>query len=517
MKHIIKYFYILIISLLINACASDYLDTVPTASIGTPTVFQTTENAQLAVNGIAKLMTRQYLGSQGFNGEGTIKMYYGNYPGNHFFVNLPGWASIINSLYNENTTSIYLYYPWYYYYMIIGNANAIIMNIDEAQGSQNDKDYIKAQALTYRAYSFMMLAQIYGNRWKDSNGGATDAIVLRIDQSDGDIPLSSLKSTYEQIYTDLEDAIDLYKASGKSRPANNNYSPSIHVAYATFARAALNKEDYPNASKYAVLAREGYPLMNVSDYKAGFATPTSEWIWSCYGASDETLYFYSYFAYIAYTSNASAVRTYPKCISRELYHKIPETDIRRDLFLDPKEDPYTTSTGLAAANGDLFKRAFSLYPDIYSTASVYAYMQFKIAANDNPGVGHLNNFRSSEMYLIEAEAKYFSNDYTGAQKALNDLTANSNRDPEYNCTKTGAELLEEIKLYRAIELWGEGFDWFDYKRWGDDIERKTYAEGGNFIAALAKVIKPNENNKWTWKIPVKETDYNKLIGGALPE
>lgn len=517
MKHIIKYFYILIISLLINACASDYLDTVPTASIGTPTVFQTTENAQLAVNGIAKLMTRQYLGSQGFNGEGTIKMYYGNYPGNHFFVNLPGWASIINSLYIENTTSIYLYYPWYYYYMIIGNANAIIMNIDEAEGSQNDKDYIKAQALTYRAYSFMMLAQIYGNRWKDSNGGATDAIVLRIDQSDGDIPLSSLKSTYEQIYTDLEDAIDLYKASGKSRPANDNYSPSIHVAYATFARAALNKEDYPNASKYAVLAREGYPLMNVSDYKAGFATPTSEWIWSCYGASDETLYFYSYFAYIAYTSNASAVRTYPKCISRELYHKIPESDIRRDLFLDPKEDPYTTSTGLAASNGVLFKRAFSLYPDIYETASVYAYMQFKIAANDNPGVGHLNNFRSSEMYLIEAEAKYFSNDYTGAQKALNELTANSNRDPEYNCTKTGAELFEEIKLYRAIELWGEGFDWFDYKRWGDDIERKTYAEGGNFIAALAKVIKPNENNKWTWKIPVKETDYNKLIGGALPE
>ena len=30
-----------------------------------------------------------------------------------------------------------------------------------------------------------------------------------------------------------------------------------------------------------------------------------------------------YFAYIAYTSNASAVRTYPKCISRELYDQIP--------------------------------------------------------------------------------------------------------------------------------------------------------------------------------------------------
>ena len=116
-------------------------------------------------------------------------MYYGNYPGNHFFVNLPGWSSIINSLFHENTSSIYLYYPWYYYYMIIGNANTIIMNIDEAEGSDADKAFIKAQALTYRAYSFTMLAQIYSYRWKDSNNGSSDGLVLRIDQSDGDMPL----------------------------------------------------------------------------------------------------------------------------------------------------------------------------------------------------------------------------------------------------------------------------------------------------------------------------------------
>ena len=114
MKHKIKFLYIAVIALFLNACSDSYLDTVPTSSIGTPTVFETTDNAKLAINGIAKLMTRQYLGSQGFNGEGTIKMYYGNYPSETFFVNLPGWASIINSLYNENTASIYLYYPWYY-------------------------------------------------------------------------------------------------------------------------------------------------------------------------------------------------------------------------------------------------------------------------------------------------------------------------------------------------------------------------------------------------------------------
>ena len=57
-------------------------------------------------------------------------------------------------------------------------------------------------------------------------------------------------------------------------------------------------------------------------------------------------------------------------------------------------------------------------------------------------------------------------------------------------------------------MWGEGFDWFDMKRWGDTIDRKTSDNGGNFIFHLPVNIKPEEKNKWTWKIPTKETDFN---------
>ena len=496
------------------SCASDYLDTLPTESIGTPTVFESTDNAKLAINGIAKLMTRQYLSSQGFNGEGTIKMWYGNYPGDNFVVALSGWSSVINSLNLENTSSSYDYYPWYYYYTIIGNANAVVNYIDDAAGPESEVKFLKAQALTYRAYSFMMLAQLYSYRWKDSNGGSTSGLVLRTDLSQGDMPLSTLKETYDLIYKDLDEAISLFKSSGVERAKSENYLPSIEVAHATYARAALNREDYPKAEANAKLARIGFPLMNLADYNDGFCNPTEEWIWSCYGASDETLYFYSYFAYMAYTSNASAVRSYPKMIARELYNTIPTTDIRRELFLDPLNDKYTTSTGLAPAKGDLHNRAFAVRPDIYPTAKIAAYMQFKIAANDNPGVGHLNLFRSSEMYLIEAEAQYFQQNPTGAQATLKALTTDSKRDPAFTSTLTGTALLNQIKQYRAIELWGEGFDWFDYKRWGDTIERKEHKDGGNYLSVLAVTIKPEENNKWTWRIPLKETDYNNDIGGG---
>lgn len=506
MLKIKRILYLLVGVLLLGACAKDYLDTTPTSSTATPTIFETTQNAALAINGINKLMTRQFLGSQGFNGEGTIKMYYGNYPGNHFFVNLSGWAPIINNLYTENTSSIYLYYPWYYYYMLIGNANAIINNIEAATGPQNEKEFVKAQALTFRAYSYFMLSQLYSVRWKDSNNGATDGVVLRLDGSTGEMPLSTLAQVYKQVYDDLDEAIALFTSSGKTR--TKNYDIDKNVAYAVYARAAITREDYPKAATMAVNARNGYPLMNNTAYKAGFYTPTSEWIWSSYGASDETLYFYSYFAYIAYNSSASAVRTYPKCISRELFNTIPDSDMRKGLFLDPTGYTYTTSSGVAGAT--LKARAFQLFPKLYSTATAYAYMQFKIAAEDLPGVGNLNHFRSSEMYLIEAEATY-QNSPTQAQNALIALNKTSGRDPLYTCDKTGAALLAEIKKYRAIELWGEGFDWFDHKRWGDPIVRKAHADGGNFISVLAVTTLPNANNNWTWKIPLKETDYNDAL------
>ena len=78
----------------------------------------------------------------------------------------------------------------------------------------------------------------------------------------------------------------------------------------------------------------------------------------------------------------------------------------------------------------------------------------------------------------------------------------------YTCTKTGADLLDEVKLYRRFDLWGEGLDWFDCKRWNISIDRKSWADGGSCIAALAISYGPEEKNGWSYYAPLKETDYN---------
>ncbi len=542
MKNYFKYILgLLTIVAIVPSCSEDYLDTIPSESASVATIFSTVELAEGAVNGINELMVKQYDEDygQGFNGEGTIKLYYGEYPGNNFSKPyMTGWATIFNQEYHENTSSKYDNYPWHYYYRIISNANIIIENIDAATGSDSRKQFVKAQALTFRAYAYTMLIQLYAERWMD-NQGETAGVVLRLSSSSDDLPLSTSKEVYAQIYQDLNDAIELYTESGESR--TNGYDPDIHVAYATYARAALSRQDYSTALTNAKLAREDFALMSNSDYvSSAFAEPTSEWIWYSFGASDETLYYYSYQAYLSYSANSSAGRTYRSCISKELLDKIPDTDMRKNLFINPNmwadqdtstpeyDNDYFTQDWDITSSSNVNQSYYIVTNTTFSneirnyfaaklpyehSANGYVnlYEHLKIGSFDAPGVGNTVHIRASEMVLIEAECYYELGQEGNAQSALEELNTTSGRDPQYSCTKTGNELMDEIVTYRGLELWGEGFDWFDYKRWGKSIDRKSIANGGNFHTNMAKTIAPDEMNEWTWMIPLAESDYNSLV------
>lgn len=504
-----KYIVLLSIAALgFTACEKTYLETKPEDQTGTSTILGSTENAEMAINGICKAMTNQYLSTQGLNGEGTILNWYGTFTGNDAQKsNQTGWAPLWNSTYHLNKSSIYLYYPWFYYYKLISNANAIICNIDAAAGTETDKEFLKAQALTFRAYSFFRLTQLYCHRWKDEQGNCP-GIVLRLDQSTGDFPLSTLAEAYTQIYKDLDEAISLYQASGRDRTSKEFYKPGLDVAYGIYAKAALTREDWGNAKKYAAMARAKYPLMSSADYHAGMSVPNNEWIWGVYDASDQTLYYYSFYAYIASNSNAGACKNYPLAISKELIDQIPETDVRRDLYLVPSAEEYAECNAAGRSTKTLYKRALAEYGNWLNSASlIFAYMQFKFRNIDNPGVGPFPLIRAAEMYYTEAEADCHLNQEADAQQLLFEVV--SPRDAAYTkTTKTGADLLTEIKLYRRFDLWGEGNDWFDYKRWGEPIVRKKVADGGSFHTTFAVTIKPEDGNNWTWAIPEKETDYN---------
>ncbi len=500
-------------------CSDDYLDTVPTSSASAKTIFETTDNAKQALNGIARLMVNQYSDfGQPFAGEGTIKFLFGEYTGENFSrPHLTGWSTVMNSTYLENSNSVtYNGFPWFYYYELIGNINTIIANVDEATGSEQERQFIKAQALTYRAYCYTQLVQFYCVRWDDSNNGTAvlkrnNGLVLKTEENmeEIDVPLSSSGDIYAQIYKDLDLAISLFTSSGLKR--NDVWEPNIDVANAIYARAALNRQDYATAASKAVEARANYPLMSNANYTAGFSVPNNEWIWGSYGGDDQTLYFYGFHSFMAYDANTSIVRSYPVCISKELYDKIPNTDLRKSMFLNGGLYDYSMVNGdLKPADATVVRQS---HPTMVASHKIAAYMNFKFSIKGEIGVGYINHFRSAEMYLIEAEAeaKRVPNNDIKAQTAMNALIKNSGRDASYTCNATGSELLSEIKMYRAVELWGEGFDWPDKKRYNEKLVRNSFSKGGNFASAMAITLEPEFGNRWTYFTPYREYNYNRAL------
>ena len=518
-----------------TSCGEDYLETSPTESISAASAVATVDNAYKALNGVAKTMTIQHGNySQGFCGENAIMRLYENYPSQDYYYNqyASGWAAIHNQTMHTNRTSIYDHYAWYYYYQIITQANVIVNRIDDAEGNEGDKKFIKASALTFRAYGYEKLLHYYCQRWKDSNNGSTQGLPLRLDESTGDLAPSTMAEVYAQIYKDLDEAIALFNESGVDRPANDCWTPNVNAAHAVYARAALYKEDYQTALNHAKLAEEGYPLMDNDAYAAGFCRPTSEWILGSYGSADENNWYWSYGTQFSCNGYyASNTQNGAGTIGRELINRIPDEDFRKSLFLtesglgidasDPAQVDQTfgyigLTANLRISSMEAYDKAYNYvqehaaggFTEPYASGVYHLGAHLKFYVFDTPGVGYLPFIRTSEMLLIEAECYYFMNQPANAQDALVRLNAGSGRNPGYTCSKTGQDLFNEIADYRALELWGEGFQWSDLKRWKLPVVRHGWAEGGNAHPAVAITIAPDAVNNWVWEVPLKETDYN---------
>jgi hypothetical protein len=110
------------------------------------------------------------------------------------------------------------------------------------------------------------------------------------------------------------------------------------------------------------------------------------------------------------------------------------------------------------------------------------------------------------MYLIEAEAKARAGQDGAAATAL--FTLAKQRDPNYVLsTNTGQALIDEIMVQRRVELWGEGFRFYDLKRLNLPLDRT----GSNHITSLAVVFNvPAGDKSWEYLIPQQEINTNPL-------
>lgn len=469
-----------------TSCKKSYLETTPTDQVATDIVFSTTKNGWAALNGIHRILYSQIFGVQAQGGQS----------GNMLYMDILGDDVVFNTSSNSwlrseyqwishrDPTSNMLYYNYQFYYVIIDNANMILANIDAAEGSESDKNAIKGQALTYRAWAYFQMIQLFGERYVAGGANSGLGVPLRLAPGTDAIPRNTVAEVYTQINADLDQAITLLASYNRS---SDKSQLDVHVTKGIKARVALVQEDWANAIKFAQEARAGFSLMTNANYLSGFNNYENvEWMWSSRIQSDQTNYFYSFFAYMSANYNSTAIRTSPKSIFSVLYNKISATDVRKKLW-----DPTGKNT--------------TDFPVPASTASRYPYMSRKfLVANTSLSIGDVPYMRAAEMYLIEAEAEARSGDENTARSTLYTLAVN--RDPSYTMsTNTGAALVDEIMTQRRIELWGEGFRFYDLKRTNSPLNRTGGNHSGTYTNGVMQV--PAGDKRWQFLIPQDEINY----------
>lgn len=143
------------------------------------------------------------------------------------------------------------------------------------------------------------------------------------------------------------------------------------------------------------------------------------------------------------------------------------------------------------------------------------YLGTKFLVKSGVGDGCIPIFRAAEMIYNEAEAQYRLGNEQAVRELLEEATIPY--QPDYTCSKSGEELWNEIIALRKFDLWAEGHSWFDLKRWGVSMVRKTWEEGGSWATYFAGTganggnYGPDGKNNWTLVIPTMETNYNNKV------
>ena len=523
-----------------TSCSDDFLETKPTNAIASADALATADNMSLIINGLHRLL---YAQSQTIlNGGSSTRS------GNHYWIplgdNLTGgvihsapannlsWQNDTRWISHNLETSTTTEQLWYQRYHIIASTNAIINKAADGSIPEDEKfKEILGQAHAYRAYAYHSLVQHYAKGYLIGTPSSDPGVPLLF-ASEAPFtsePRSSVQAIYDQCMMDVNTAISYFEGAS-ARPTGTAAAKSqlnIDVAYGLKARIALNSGDWRAAADAAAMARQDYPIMGESDYYSGFNTTTlPEVIWGSNVVGTETTYFRSYFYLMCNTFNGSQVRNNPKIMDKRLYAQIPDTDYRQGLFL--KDAP---NSNTSASNGEggwdnntnplytteeEFDAAIKAIKDEYgltSSFNTHPYMHFKMK-NKAPGSIDPDDIilmRSSEMYLIEAEAEAMLGNVTDAQNALRPL--GEARDSAYDVSiyDTQEKLMDHIKFQRGLELWGEGFLYTDKIRWDEGIDHS--ADGGSGASEVLysdgyKQDKPSVNDEWIFKIPQSEIDAN---------
>lgn len=367
---------------------------------------------------------------------------------------------------------------WEFFYKVINQANGIINTIPD--DSPEEILVYKYKSYTYRAIAYFYLIRIFQHT---NASNSSDAIPIDF----GDFVGESNSTVGEVKQVILDDLTEAYNGlQGYSRSSKEEIDATVVAAF--LARFHLTYENWTEAERFALEAMSFGNLSN--DVAHGFdEISLSEAIWGSVITAQTTTFYRSFFSHMSQISDGYSGWNHFKTINSKLYDLIPSTDERKKWFAGQDYNP-----GVVIVPGSW---------DHYNFTPKYTMLKFWDGPTYGNFVGDYIYLRNAEFYLTRAEALARLGREDEAQQLLYDL--NTTRDPGYvKSGNTGQALIDEIILYRRIELFGEGVASFDMARLGIGLDRQDGRL--NPLQPGADITIPAGSDKMIFPIPTVEID-----------
>lgn len=457
---------------LLSSCNKD-LELAPTYQLTTENAFTNLESYNNQLNGVyGSFASGNYY--NGFLGPTADILTDNVYETIESLVN---YQEVANWEYQS--TNGYMAAVWLQPYNVVFQANTIINGIDKFK-EENPRRYnrILGQAITARAIAHFDLLKAHANNL-DRNSGDL-GVPIKTTTSIEKPARNTVKEVYDFIYADLTRAITLL--SDVDAPINTSTNRAfldVWAARAAFARVALYARDWQNAIAQATAVINQYPLASRSNYPAIWNDARlDEVVWNIQNNAGDPGSPFPSADVMSFRFDRNTFGAHPSLIA--LYDQV--NDIRFSTF-------YFLRNTTGGSNN-------------------YAVQKFRGKGNASDNLVNFKVFRTSEMYLIRAEANARSGQEAQAVVDLNTLKA-ARINGFVAGVWAGQGLLDEIENERRRELAIEGHRWFDLKRTTRTINRPTTGIGNR--NAQVRTSLPANSPKWVWPIPEVEIRANPAI------
>lgn len=317
------------------------------------------------------------------------------------------------------------------FYNKISTCNQVLHLIDDqpvvVPSDATEKSRVKGEAHFLRGYYYFLLANMYCEPYEASTASSKMGMPLKLTPQIEDIEYKrgTLEETYRQILSDLHSAETELEGTIRTTFHQANQT----AARLLLARIYLYMQDYDNAREYASLVlHDNVKLLNLSSFpeEGNFMGPDNPEIIFTMGDYDIA----RAFTFTPYSTPLWAV-------CNDIIDLYGENDIRKIRFFKECGSFYKNPRCLAKYNGPV--------------GTAYT-------------AGSVATFRTSEAYLILAEAESFLGNESEARSILEKFLA-TRLSGDATVTKAGNELIDFIRDERTREFLLEGHRWFDLRRY----------------------------------------------------